>query len=109
MYGKDDLDSYKDIVLGAPSSQEKSAPAHKETKETNLSAKLLFWTYGVMMAGFMLLLPMIYIKNQIYYRSRDISALWSEYSILMEENRDLRQKIEIIRFKQKVLDTLDIE
>ncbi|MDR2789984.1 MAG: hypothetical protein LBB59_03300 [Campylobacteraceae bacterium] len=102
MNKKNSLDDYRDIALNAKSESE-------EPKEVNISAKFLFYTYAAMIAGFLLLLPMIYIKNQIYYHSRDISALWSEYSILMEENRDLRQKIEIIRFKQKVLDTLEIE
>jgi cell division protein FtsL len=78
-------------------------------KEENLSFELLLKVYLAMALGFLLLLPMIHIKNQIYYYSRDISSLWSEYSILMEENRDLLQKIETIRFKQKVLDTLEIE
>jgi cell division protein FtsL len=99
---KDELEIYKDIDINAQTHD-------KPSDEKNISFRFLVWTYIAMIVGFALLLPMIYIKNQIYYRSRDISALWSEYSILMEENRDLRQKIEIIRFKQKVLDTLEIE
>jgi cell division protein FtsL len=105
---KNELNIYKDIDISVQS----GIQMHNDKKprqEKNISLKFLIWTYVVMIIGFVLLLPMIYIKNQIYYHSRDISALWSEYSILMEENRDLRQKIEIIRFKQKVLDTLEIE
>jgi len=75
----------------------------------NLSFKLLTRSYIAIIIGFAFLLPMIHIKNQIYYYSRDISVLWSEYSILMEEKRDLRQKVETIRFKRQVLDTLDIK
>ncbi|MDR2100778.1 MAG: hypothetical protein LBP40_08155 [Campylobacteraceae bacterium] len=108
MKGKNELDIYMDIDIKAQSGTS-ACSAEKTPEEKNISLKFLIWTYVVMMAGFALLLPMIYIKNQIYYHSRDINALWSEYSILMEENRDLRQKIEIIRFKQKVLDTLEIE
>ncbi|MDR0408750.1 MAG: hypothetical protein LBH45_07540 [Campylobacteraceae bacterium] len=78
-------------------------------KEKDLSIELLLGTCLAMALGFLLLLPMIHIKNQIYYYSRDISTLWSEYSILVEENKDLRQKIETIRFKHYVTDTLDIE
>jgi cell division protein FtsL len=103
---KDELDIYKDIDINIKSDTQ---AYNDKNPQQNISLKFLIWTYIVMIAGFALLLPMIYIKNQIYYHSRDISALWSEYSILMEENRDLRQKIEIIRFKQKVLDTLEIE
>jgi cell division protein FtsL len=78
-------------------------------KEKNLSIELLLYTFLAMALGFLLLLPMIHIKNQIYYYSRDISVLWSEYSILAEENKDLRQKIETVRFKHYVTDTLDIK
>ncbi|MDR2081462.1 MAG: hypothetical protein LBP54_06200 [Campylobacteraceae bacterium] len=106
MKSKDELDIYKDIDINIKSDTQ---AYNDKNPQQNISLKFLIWTYIVMIAGFALLLPMIYIKNQIYYHSRDISALWSEYSILMEENRDLRQKIEIIRFKQKVLDTLEIE
>ncbi|MDR1285740.1 MAG: hypothetical protein LBJ88_06040 [Campylobacteraceae bacterium] len=78
-------------------------------KEKNLSIELLLYVCLAMALGFLLLLPMIHIKNQIYYYSRDISTLWSEYSILMEENKDLHQKIETIRFKHYVTDTLEIK
>ncbi|MDR2342218.1 MAG: hypothetical protein LBD84_04190 [Campylobacteraceae bacterium] len=78
-------------------------------QEENLSFELLLKVYLTMALGFLLLLPMIHIKNQIYYYSRDISSLWSEYSILTEENRDLLQKIETIRFKHYVTDTLEIK
>ena len=106
MKSKNELDIYKDIDINVQSGAQEY---DKLCYEKNISLTFLIWTYIIIMAGFALLLPMIYIKNQIYYHSRDISVLWSEYSILMEENRDLRQKIEIIRFKQKVLDTLEIE
>lgn len=47
--------------------------------------------YMVMFVAFLLILPKIYIKNQIYYMSRDIHKLYSEYSILSEENRVLTE------------------
>jgi cell division protein FtsL len=84
-------------------------PKISHAKEKNLSVETLLYTYLVMTFGFLLLLPMIHIKNQIYYYSRDISVLWSEYSILVEENKDLNQKIETIRFKHHVLDAVDVK
>ena len=62
-----------------------------------------------MFVAFLLILPKIYIKNQIYYMSRDISKLYGEYSILKEENRVLKQNLENIRFKNQILDTIYIE
>lgn len=76
--------------------------------EKNLDFRFLLLVYMVMFVAFLLILPKIYIKNQIYYMSRDISKLYSEYSILKEENRVLKQNLENIRFKNQILDTIYI-
>jgi len=77
--------------------------------EKNLDFRFLLLVYMVMFVAFLLILPKIYIKNQIYYMSRDISKLYGEYSILKEENRVLKQNLENIRFKNQILDTIYIE
>lgn len=77
--------------------------------EKNLDFRFLVLVYMVMFVGFLLLLPKIYIKNQIYYMSRDIHKLYSEYSILSEENRVLKQNLENMRFKNQILDTMYIQ
>ena len=77
--------------------------------EKNLDFRFLLLVYMVMFVAFMLILPKIYIKNQIYYMSRDINKLYGEYSILKEENRVLKQNLENIRFKNQILDTIYIE
>ncbi len=50
--------------------------------------------------------PKIYLQNQIYYKSREISKLKREYDALKEENRIIKSKVETIRFKNQILDTL---
>ena len=77
--------------------------------EKNLDFRFLLLVYMVMFVAFLLILPKIYIKNQIYYMSRDIHKLYSEYSILNEENRVLKQNLENIRFKNQILDTIYID
>ena len=77
--------------------------------EKNLDFRFLMLVYMVMFVAFLLILPKIYIKNQIYYMSRDISKLYGEYSILKEENRVLKQNLENIRFKNQILDTIFVE
>lgn len=77
--------------------------------ERNLDFRFLVLVYMVMFVAFLLILPKIYIKNQIYYMSRDINKLYGEYSILKEENRVLKQNLENIRFKNQILDTIYIE
>ena len=77
--------------------------------EKNLDFRFLLLVYMVMFVAFLLILPKIYIKNQMYYMSRDISILHGEYSILQEENRVLKQNLENIRFKNQILDTIFVE
>jgi len=77
--------------------------------EKNLDFRFLMLIYMVMFVAFLLILPKIYIKNQIYYMSRDIHKLYSEYSILSEENRVLKQNLENMHFKNQILDTMYIE
>ncbi|MBA3026358.1 MAG: hypothetical protein FP820_08110 [Sulfurimonas sp.] len=50
--------------------------------------------------------PGIYIHQQIYFKSRDISKLKSEHDTLKEENRLIRASVESIKFKNQILDTL---
>lgn len=81
----------------------------KQKLEKNLDFRFLLLIYLVMGVGFLVILPKIYIKNQIYYMSRDINKLYGEYSILKEENRILKQNLENMRFKNQILDTIYIE
>ncbi len=72
----------------------------------NLSFRLLLGVMLILFIVLILVLPKIYLKNEIYYNSRDISKLYNEYSILKEENKVLKQKLEYLRFKNQVLDTI---
>lgn len=75
-------------------------------REKNLDFKLLITVFLTILVGLLVILPKIYIKNEIYYTSREINKLSSEYSVLLEENRFLSQKVEHIKFKNQVLDTI---
>lgn len=55
---------------------------------------------------FLVLFPKVYLQSQIYYKSRDIAVLKREYDALKEENKIIKSKVETIRFKNQVLDTL---
>ncbi|DAB33495.1 MAG TPA: hypothetical protein CFH82_10085 [Sulfurospirillum sp. UBA12182] len=81
----------------------------EQKRERNLDFKTLLLVYLALGVAFLIILPKVYIKNQIYYTSRDINKLYSEYSILEEENRYLRQKVESIRFKNQILDSVLID
>ncbi|MBE0514795.1 hypothetical protein [Sulfurimonas sp.] len=66
---------------------------------------LLYVLLGITFAA-VVLFPKIYIQQQIYFKSRDISKLKSEYDTLKEENRLIKSSVESIRFKNQVLDTI---
>jgi len=55
---------------------------------------------------FAFMFPKIYIQQQIYFKSRDISKLKGEYDTLKEENRLISSSVETIKFKNQILDTL---
>jgi len=54
----------------------------------------------------MLLFPKIYLQSSIYYKSRDIATMQREYETLKEENLVIKRRVEAMRFKNQVLDTL---
>ena len=82
---------------------------HESSKTKDLSFKTLATVYLFLFLSLMIFLPMIYIKNQIYYISRDFGKQISEYEVLIEENRRLKLGIETVRFKYQVLDVLGID
>jgi hypothetical protein len=81
----------------------------EQKREINLSFKTLAMVYLALLVALALFLPKIYIKNEIYYNSRDISELYGQYEVLLEENRELKLAIEWMRFKNQVLDVLFID
>jgi regulator of replication initiation timing len=50
--------------------------------------------------------PKIYLRNNIYYISKDINKLYSHYISLKEENTFLRQQLEDAKFKNQITDSL---
>ncbi|MDD2566636.1 MAG: hypothetical protein PHI89_02150 [Thiovulaceae bacterium] len=82
-----------------------------ELQELSDAKKRLDFTYFLYVLFSMVLIcllffPKIYIQQQIYFKSRDISRLKSEYDMLKEENQLISSSIEEIRFKNQILDTL---
>lgn len=78
--------------------------ATKEDRNLNFN-HLLFAALLVSFALF-LFAPQIYIRNQIYYLSREIATLRTEESVLNEENKDLKRRLENMRFQNQILDYL---
>lgn len=67
-----------------------------------------YFSYILLLMSFFLMLafPKIYLSEQIYFKSRDISKLQGEHDTLKEENKLIRTSVEEIKFQNQILDTL---
>ncbi|EPO0094988.1 hypothetical protein ACT5EH_001276 [Campylobacter upsaliensis] len=80
----------------------------KATKEErNLNANHLLFASLLLSFALFLFVPQIYIRNQIYYLSREIATLKAEESVLNEENKELKRRLENRRFQNQILDYLE--
>lgn len=71
-----------------------------------LDENFLLYTMLLIALVLVILFPKIYITQQIYFTSRDISKLQGEYDTLKEENRLIRSSVESLRYKNQILDTI---
>ena len=78
----------------------------EQKREINLSFKTLVMVYLAMFIALAIFLPKIYIANQIYYISRDIADISGKRDMLLEENRALSIKLEKLRYKNQILNSL---
>jgi len=74
--------------------------------QKRLDLKYLVFTLLLISFFLLAIFPKIYIQQQIFYKSRDISKLKGEYDTLVEENILINSSVEAIRFKNQILDTL---
>lgn len=79
----------------------------KTEENKNLSLKHLSYAGVILIFALLVFFPQIYIRNQIYYISRDIADLRSQEWVLDEENKELQRQLEAIYFQNQVLDYLD--
>ena len=77
-----------------------------ETPAQNLSKTSLFIAIGIAFLVMIATLPKIFIANEIYYTSRDIGTWRDKLGVLNEENRELKSKLEQIRYQNQVIDNL---
>ncbi|TKX32317.1 hypothetical protein [Campylobacter aviculae] len=98
-YYNEDTQKTKNILL------EGFKDATKEDRNLNFNHLL----FTILFVSFILFLfaPQIYIRNQIYYLSREIATLKTEENVLNEESKDLKRRLENMRFQNQILDYLD--
>lgn len=98
----DSIDSINRI-----SSSEKEELLSFKVQEQGISKFNLFVAFCILVLVLSVLLPKIYLVNNIYYVSRDISRLNSENSLLDEERIKLDKEIEKVNNKHLMLEIND--
>ncbi|MFA6760747.1 MAG: hypothetical protein WCR69_06880 [Sulfuricurvum sp.] len=71
-----------------------------------VDGNFLLYTLLLISLVMVLAFPKIYLNQQIYFISRDISKLKSEHDALREENRYIKRSIEALRYKNQIVDTI---
>ncbi|RXK00999.1 hypothetical protein CRU98_00675 [Arcobacter sp. CECT 8986] len=65
--------------------------------------------FSILIVALVLYMPKIYLRNNIYYVSKDVNKLYAHYTSLKEENRFLAQQLEDMKFKNQIVDSLIIK
>lgn len=117
-----DVNNAKDLQKPAkePSKEPLIESANSEEKESlltnfnesmkadrNLNFNNLLFSFLLLFFACIIFIPQIYIRNNIYYLSREITVLRSQENVLSEENKELKRKLENMRFKNQILDYLE--
>lgn len=71
--------------------------------------KALLIVFASMALALALFLPKIYLRNNIYYISKDINKLDAQYISLKEEHKILKQQHEDALFKNQIMDSLILQ
>jgi hypothetical protein len=72
-----------------------------------LGVKSVITALAALMLAVGITIPKIYLSSSIYYLSLETDSLYSSYKSLKEENRYLEQKLELMRYKNSILRSLD--
>jgi len=76
-------------------------------KKPLLTAKSsLLIIFATMLVVLIIFMPKIFLRNNIYYVSKDINKLYSHHISLKEENRFLEQQLEKMKYKNQIMDSL---
>ncbi|RDU64363.1 MULTISPECIES: hypothetical protein [Helicobacter] len=79
--------------------QEKEAVLEVDFISKEIPFKVVCMLMIAMFAIFLLFMPKIYIRNNIYYTSRNLIQLQAQLDSLNEENKHIKKQLEDIKFK----------
>lgn len=79
--------------------QEKEAVLAVDFSSKEIPFKVVCMLLIAMFATLLLFMPKIYIRNNIYYASRNLIQLQAQLDSLNEENKHIKKQLEDIKFK----------
>jgi len=79
----------------------------EQNRPKDISVKTLFLVYIIVFLSLAILLPKVYISNQIYYNSKEINKMYHKYTALKEEQDFLKRELEKLRYQTLVIDGVD--
>ncbi len=62
--------------------------------------------FSTMFVVLLIFMPKIFLRNNIYYVSKDINKLHLHNIALKEENKFLEQQLEKMKYKNQIMDSL---
>ena len=77
-----------------------------DEQSSNLGFGILIAIFTFLVLILALFMPKIYLKHNIYYKSRDLRTLQYQHSALHQENIALKQKLQELKFKNQVVDVI---
>lgn len=77
-----------------------------EREKKALDGKFLLNFFLIITFIFVILFPKMFLQHEIYYKSREIEKLKREYDSLREENEIINSKVETLKYKNQVADTI---
>jgi cell division protein FtsB len=79
----------------------------EQNRPKDISVKTLLLVYFTVFLALAILLPKVYISNQIYYSSKEVSKMYHKYTALKEEKDFLKRELEKLRYQTLVIDGVD--
>lgn len=94
------MQEYQDIIDNRVNEEEKQALYTQESSTSlGLNAHHLWVALGILAGILFFSVPKIYLSSTIYYKSREIFNLQTQYDMLLDENKRLKHELEDLRYK----------
>jgi len=71
----------------------------EQKRPKDIPFKTLLLVYLAVFLAFLILLPKVYISNQIYYNSKNINKMYHKFTALQEEQAYLKKELERLRYQ----------